>query len=412
MENKSLTKVKCPYKTECPGCSRINLPMIQQVRQKQQQISQVFSRWQLPEPLIKPIIASTQAWGYRTSTKLTLSEDRFGRKIIGLYQRNSKTTADIPSCPVHHPLINRALEVLFGKNREFAPAAFYDERSKKFQPGKLKFITLRLSPDNKSLSALVSHTGVPRELLESWAAQIDLTGTSLYEGRLTPESGSLVIPHRTEFLAGEKTMAYGLPQLGFTFQLTPSVFFQANGPMTESLIKVVCDAVTVSNRGDELNSREPTLLDLYGGFGAFSFALKDHFKHIRVVETNKAAINAALAYQQTDPSSTHVSPHHQTVESFFADHQPHTQKKSVLHSVTHCILNPPRSGLGQTVASLVMDQLPNLERLVYVSCNPDSMVSDLRQILKLKSFRIESVQPIDMFPQTEHLETVVTLSRT
>jgi 23S rRNA (uracil1939-C5)-methyltransferase len=387
--------------------------MIQQVKQKQIQITEVFSRWQQPLPLINPMIPSTQAWGYRTSTKLTLSEDRFGRKVIGLYQRHSKTTADIPSCPVHHPLINRALEALFGRNKEYAPAPFYDERSKKFQPGKLKFITLRLSPDYKSLSALVSHTGVPRELLESWAAQIDLTGTSLYEGRLTPESGSLVIPHRTKFLAGEETMAYGLPHLGLTFPLTPSVFFQANGPMTETLIKVVCDAVTGAKRDDGPSSRELSLLDLYGGFGAFSFALKDRFKHIWVVEANKAAINAALAYQKTDPSSTHVSPNHQTVESFFADHRhpPHLQKKTVLHAVTHCILNPPRSGLGETVISLVMDQLPNLKRLVYVSCNPDSMVKDLKQILKLKTLSIESVQPIDMFPQTEHLETVVTLVR-
>lgn len=437
MNHQKTLHVKCPYKSECPGCARINQPYSQQIRLKHREIVEVFKRLEqsqgISQPVnkigdkrgdklgdklgdqIAPTIASTHIWGYRTSTKLCLDTDRFGRKIIGLYQRHSKIVRDIPTCPVHHPAINKALEMLFGQNREFAPAPFYDHQAKNFQKAKLKFITIRLSPDGKSLALLVSHTGVDRKVLEDWADQVDLTGTSLYEGVLTPEDGSLVIPHRARLLGGDKTMTYRLPSSGLTYQLTPSVFFQANGPMAELFINTVTKAIdgTAGTGTPQGEVSSDCLLDLYGGFGSYSFPLIKRFKQIWIVETNKAAIDAALAYQKSNPSNSNVSVCHQTVESFFADHHKPTThlNSSVGEAITHCIVNPPRAGLGDEVARLVVDRLPQLRRLVYVSCHPESMIKDLRRLLKKGLFKIESIQPIDMFPQTEHVETVVTLVR-
>jgi 23S rRNA (uracil1939-C5)-methyltransferase len=345
---------------------------------------------------VEPIIPSKSPWGYRISTKLVLGEDSFGSRKIGLYQKNSKNIADIPDCPVHHPTINQVIRGLFGSLRDQVPAPFYRHDLRSFQEGKLKFLVIRLNANaqDPSLGMILVHTGVERTELEKWAQQIDLTQVALFEATLSAQDDTLVIPHDIRHLGGEKNMKFSLGN-HITY-LNPSVFFQANGPMTGPFVSLVTDSLAKDTKGFPRY-----LLDLYGGIGSYSFGVGKTFDHTWLVEAHPEAIKAALDRQKRE-GFLNLTALTMTVEQFLKTNVPWDK-------ITDCVVNPPRSGLGKSTAQALALKLKNIKKFVYVSCNPATMVADINHMLERLPLRSLTLQPIDMFPQTEHLECVATL---
>lgn len=399
----SKTHVLCPHKKTCSGCPLLTVAYDQQLVRKTNALVETLrplkehAQRKKIDLKVLPIIPSTTPWGYRISTKLVLGEDSFGSRKIGLFQKNSKKVADIPDCPVHHPTLNRVIRGLFGPQRDQAPAPFYRHDSKSFQAGKLKFLVLRLNPNEKdpSLGIILVHTGVERKALEEWAQEVDLTHVALFEASLTPRDDSLVIPHGIRHLAGEKNMRVSQDEHQVTY-LNPSVFFQANGPMSGPFVSLV----TGSFDQDTVRSNR-NLLDLYGGIGSYSFACKNLFEHTWLVEAHPEAIKAALDRQKRENFSG-LTPLSMSVEQFLKTNPTWDQ-------ITDCVVNPPRSGLGNETAQALAQKLKNIRNFVYVSCHPATMVSDLKGMIPSLKLRSVTVQPIDMFPQTEHLECVAIL---
>jgi len=150
--------------------------------------------------------------------------------------------------------------------------------------------------------------------------------------------------------------------------------------------------------------RGHTLLDLYGGFGAYSWAAAGGFSRIYLVDGNASAIAAAQGHT---PPLAGLTPVHASVEDFFGRHLP----EHAAQEVSHVIVNPPRSGLSPKVTNVLTSKmLPALKELVYVSCNLDTLMRDLRAIIRGSRLRLTSVQSFDMFPQTEHIEVVAKLT--
>jgi len=397
----------CPHRKVCTGCSLIGLTYEQQLFKKTTALKAVLSPlkglWphphdeEFPFPLL-PIIPSSAPWGYRISTKLVLGEDSFGARKIGLFQKNSKILADIPECPVHHPTINKVLRGLFGPTRDDIPAPFYRHDIRSFQPGKLKFIVIRhdASLSHRSLGLILVHTGVDKKLLRHWAEGMDLSDTALYEATLSPHDESLVIPRKMEHLAGQKTMDISLGDQRVSVH--PAVFFQANGPMTATFVNLITQAFKRQPR-----RKGRRLLDLYGGFGSYSFSCKHIFDHIWLVEAHPEAIAAALEQQKRE-KEVPITPLAMTVERFFETDIP-------WETITDCVVNPPRSGLGHEACRALAQKIKAVENFVYVSCNPETMVADLKILSRYLPLTPVSFQPIDMFPQTEHLECVAIFRR-
>jgi 23S rRNA (uracil1939-C5)-methyltransferase len=343
--------------------------------------SRVFQRIQpSPEPL-----------GYRTSTKLVLSEDDFGQRRIGLFERGSKRVVDIPGCPVHHPEINRLLDRMWGPKAPPPPAPFYQHDRRGYQKERCKFVTVRHAPNPGSFAIVLSHTGIPRAALERWAVALKMPHVALYEAALGATDGDLVLPHEALHLAGPREIPFEIG--GRTYHLGPLAFFQANASLTAAFVSKITSGLA----GEEL-------LDLYGGFGAYSFAVMESFRKIHLVDANPHAILAAKEYARTQ-NVRHVIPIVASVEDYLSG------SKVALHPVTHVFVNPPRGGLSPRARQLIIQNLPNLRNFTYVSCNPETLARDLRDLTGKSKMRVDWVAPFDMFPQTPHVETVVRLVR-
>jgi 23S rRNA (uracil-5-)-methyltransferase RumA len=378
---------------ECTGCTALHEPYERQLLRKEE-----FVRDQLGPTLaaaLRQVIPSPAPMGYRTSVKLCLHEDRDGHKTVGLYRAGSRDVAPLRDCPAQAPAINRLIARLFDR-RVRAPARFVTHGSRVFQKGRLKFLTIRCAPaaagaGDGALAVIVAHTGVERAALIAWLAQAGLGGLCAYETRLTPHDGDQVTGRFVDHVSGPERFAF--PLAGRTFEITPASFFQANNSLSAGLIAA---ATAFTAPGD-------LLLDLYGGFGAYSFAAAARFRGLLVVDGNAAAIAAAQRAALTDATPLRA------VQAFCEDYLEKQLAPADAARVTHVIVNPPRGGLSPRVVSkLCRARLPQLRELHYVSCNPKTLARDLR-MLTAQGFRLRDAEPFDMFPQTEHVEVVARL---
>lgn len=390
-------KALCRFYGKCSGCTLQHFPYVKQLHDKNRELRRRFAflteKNGSPDQdaVLKDIVESPEPFAYRISSKLCLHEDETGRRAIGLYQQGSKSVSDIPSCPVHHPALNKLLQKLFPVGFK-APAPFYNHKKKAFQPERFKFLTLRYCPETGAAAAVISHTGVERKVLEAWALSLRLPELCLYESRLSRDDEDLVLSRSVQHLNGPKDFLFHVA--GFTFALNPLAFFQANYSLAPKFVETI-----VENLGGE------TLLDLYGGFGAYSFASAARFKKIYLVETNEHSLAAARS--TADGAGIKIIQTMQgRVETFLAKFS----RGEEAGKVSHIICNPPRGGLSPEVKRLLSQiAWTGLQGLTYVSCHPETLARDLDLLLRQGPFELESIRPFDMFPQTGHVELVVKL---
>ncbi|WP_141731351.1 class I SAM-dependent RNA methyltransferase [Oligoflexus tunisiensis] len=387
-------KAACRFFGKCSGCSLQQFPYVKQLFDKTRAVRLQLGRF-VPagknmEDVIHPIVPSPAEFGYRTSSKLCLHEDELGRRSIGLYARGTKKVVDIPGCPIHHPAINKLIQKLFGPGQPI-PAPFYQHSRRGFQPGRLKFLTIRYSPETDSFGLILSHTGVPRADLEAWAQRLRGLQLSIYESLIQREDEDLVISRDVKFLAGDPVFTYGIE--GRRYALDPMAFFQANSSLVTTFIQHIVEGLS----GDEL-------LDLYGGFGTYTMAAAPAFKKIHLVEANPHATEAAAKVAR-EAGLLQVQCSAAAVEDVLKK----LLRGSASQKITHMIVNPPRGGLSpQVLTALSQSGWQRLQRLHYVSCNMETLQRDL-QVLTRQGFEVESITPFDMFPQTDHVELVAKL---
>ncbi len=390
-------KAPCPHFGKCSGCTLQQFPYVKQLFDKTKSMRREFASFVPPgksvEDIVAATVASPDAFGYRISSKLCLHEDDNGQIAIGLYRQKSKQVLDIPKCPVHHPAIDALIRRLF-RQKTPRPAPFYNHLKRGFQKGRLKFLTVRYSPEADTFGIVLSHTGVEREQLLAWAKRFAKDSLSFYESHLEKDDADLVLSRKVEHLCGPELFRYQLD--GRNFYLDPLAFFQANGLLAPAFIQhIVKDLV-----GD-------TLLDLYGGFGAYAFAARSAFREVHLVEANERAIAAAIETAKAE-AWTGLKSFATPVEDFLQK----TLKEKRTEQFQVAIVNPPRAGISLKASTLLCDpRWKGLKKLHYVSCNWETLRRDLRLLMQKGGFTLTSLTPFDMFPQTDHVELVAKLER-
>ena len=186
------------------------------------------------------------------------------------------------------------------------------------------------------------------------------------------------------FASGQKWYTEKLK--GRTFRVASPSFFQVNTPQSETLIDLVSEYLALT--------KEQTLVDAYAGVGTFASILAPNVKKVFAIEESASAV--------TDASSALLDV--QNVEFLLGK----TEKVlgDIAENIDALILDPPRVGCHPDTLKAVVERRP--PRVAYVSCDPSSLARDL-DILVKGNYQVINVQPVDMFPQTYHVECVVTL---
>jgi len=367
----------CPRYAECGGCDLQHARETAQHRIKEDILAEAAGRARLvcAEGVLQPLLASPLALGYRHRIRLALS----AQGEIGFYQARSNRLVPIHECPVATAKVNTALAELNRSKYLRRAAAFAREIELLHSPADGRVIAL-LRLDNRKRA----DQGLIREFASSLApiAQVLVqAGRRIRPG--APRQPDTVL--RQQF---DRSIC-GQP---FSLSWSPGCFSQVNAYQNSRLIGLVC-RLSGDGRGQRI-------LDLFCGMGNFSVPLGLGQAAVTGIERNRESI--ARARTNVAAAGLH--------DCEFQDIDVAAGLRQCLGAGRHfdcVVLDPPRQGLGKST-SLLLDLAPG--RIISVSCDPATMMRDL-SLLIAGGYKLLSLTPVDMFPQTHHIESVALLEK-
>lgn len=378
----------CKHLPDCDGCPLIELDYTAQLLWKETRVNNHVRRYHaLDQTEVLPVIPSPKQLRYRNSAKLVIG-GRFTAPIIGIYRRESHDILDIADCPLHHPLINRIVAavkrgIIKGK------VPIYHPRSTQ---GLLRYLVVRVAEaENRAMVVLVTARRSYNEL-HHLAAFInkEVPEVAVIVQNINPSSGNVILGTQDFFHTRQTNLEASLD--GIKFLISPRSFFQINSGSAAIIYNLVRNYATLSGR--------ETVLDLYCGIGAISLFLADRAGSVLGIEVVDAAVIDATLNARINRAANCSFETGDVVEQlkWISDQR---------QRVDLVVLNPPRKGCEEAVLRQVVSlQAP---RIIYVSCSPDTLARDL-VTLHAAGYLTAMIQPVDMFPQTTHVESVAVLN--
>jgi 23S rRNA (uracil1939-C5)-methyltransferase len=381
----------CPYVPRCGGCRLQHMDYEAQLAAKARQVADHLERIAFLDPgLVLEPDPAVEAFGYRNKMEYSAAPGPDGGLRLGFHARGRwDEVIDVDPCLLATPLGNALRESV----REWAVAeglAPYDQRA---QTGLLRHVVVREGiATGQALVTVVTAAG--------GGDAVDRLGPALASRH--PELVGLV--HAVN--DGVAEVASGLPSRvawgrgwleerirGVTLRLSPGAFFQTNTRTAEVLYARVAEAAELS--GGEV------LFDLFGGVGGIGIPLAGPAREVIGVEIDPRASEDAKANAERNGIG-HYRALCGDVGKLLRDRRDELPPADVV------IVDPPRAGLqGRAVRRMLEIGAPTL---VYVSCNPSTFAADARLLVE-GGYRLEWMRPVDMFPQTPHIEAVARLTR-
>ena len=393
---------RCSHFTICGGCRWQHLPYDFQLQQKQQQVTDALERIAKVElPPVTPIIGSDNIWNYRNKMEYTFSnkcwltreqldsgEEFSDRNALGFHIPGAfDKVLDIKECHLQDSLGDRIRLFVreYGLKHGYT---FYDLRA---QTGLLRTLMIRIASTGEVMVVVVfgenNQTAID-DILEAIAVKF-------------PEITSLHYVVNTkcnDTISDQEIIVYsGKPYIeeemeGLRFRIGPKSFYQTNSPQAYKLYSVARDYAEL--KGDEL------VYDLYTGTGTIANFVARNCRHVIGIEYVPEAIEDAKI-NATVNGLANTEFYAGDMKDILTDEFIALQGRPDV-----MIIDPPRAGMHQDVVDVILRALPH--RLVYVSCNPATQARDLA--LLDTHYKVDAVQPVDMFPHTQHVESVVKLT--
>ncbi|MCQ6281142.1 23S rRNA (uracil(1939)-C(5))-methyltransferase RlmD [Bacillus sp. EB600] len=378
-------KPLCPVYDICGGCQLQHLRYDQQLKEKRDIVIQSLERHtklKVDQLDIRATIGMDEPWGYRNKSSFQVAEKN-GKVLAGLYGINSHELIDIDNCAVQH---SQTTEVTVKVKRilEDLNIPIYNEKTKQ---GIVRTIVTRVGVQTGELQVVIitSQKELPKTEILVEEIQKQLPNVKSIVQNINGQKTSLIFGEETKALAGKEFIQETLGDL--SFELSARTFFQLNPLQTVVLYNEVKKAAGLT--GDE------KVVDAYCGVGTIGLWLADQAGEIRGMDVIPESIADAKKN-----AKRHGFSNTKYVPGKAEEILPKWVKKGWKPDVI--VVDPPRTGLDHQLIQTILEVEP--KKLIYVSCNPSTLAKDLQALSK--KFDVKYIQPVDMFPQTAHVECV------
>lgn len=384
-----VNNIACRHWPACDACSLLHLTYTAQLAWKEKLVVSQFRRHgELAQVVFKDILPSPSPMAYRNSAKLVIG-GKAAHPVIGIYRRNSHEVMDLADCQLHHPLINRIIAAVKegirkGKVQVYNPAS---------EMGLLRYLVVRVAEaEAKAMVVFVTAQRNFNEIhhLGRFLQQAVPEVTSVWQN-VNASSGNVIFGHQSHLVSGDKSLTTSLD--GRRYYLSPRSFFQVNSGGAALIYQ------QVRNMGG-LTGKE-SVLDCYCGIGGIALTLAKDAGSVLGLEVVDSAVADARENARLN-GLRNCSFEAGDVGRLLQELREEDTQIDLL------ILNPPRKGCEEQVLKEITALAP--ERVIYVSCSPATLARDLAWLAR-NGYRPREVQPVDMFPQTCHVENVALLTR-
>lgn len=378
-------QIICPYRKKCGGCQLWNMSYEEQLSFKQVKVIKLLGKFHH----VSEIIGMDEPYHYRNKVQAAFGTARNGRIISGIFQSASHRIVPVSQCLTE----DKKADEIISSVRELLPSFKLSAYNEDTHRGFLRHVLVKRGfKSGEIMVVLVGGTNVfpkKKDFVKALLKRHPEITTVVFN--VNDRKTSLVLGERQEVLYGTGKITEQL--LGCKFRISPKSFYQINPTQTEVLYTKALEMADLK-KTDEL-------LDAYCGIGTIGLIAAGRVKTVIGVELNKDAIKDARENAKLNGIKN--------AEFYLADAGEFMlNRKAQGKRANVVIMDPPRAGASKQFLSCLVSAEP--ERIVYISCNPETQKRDLFYLVK-NGYKVKKIQPVDMFPHTEHIETVVLLQK-
>ena len=380
----------CPFTHQCGGCQIQHISYQEQLKIKGKKVQDHLERiGGLKDIQVHPVLGMEDPYYYRNKGLFPVGMEN-GEVQIGFFVSRTHRIIDMDKCYIQHPITEKVIELLRKFIKEYS-ISVYDEKE---HIGLLRHILVRTSWHTKEVLVCLVINGKEFPHAEALIKQLRqisyLVGIVL---NINEERTNVVLGEEIQVLWGRDYIVDSIGEL--QFHISPLSFFQVNPVQTKVLYNKALEYAQLT--GKEI------VWDAYCGIGTISLFLAKQAKYVYGVEFVEAAINNARENAKLNQI--------ENVEFFVGKAEEVIPKKLKEEGIKAdvIVVDPPRKGCDVVLLDAMIEMNP--KRIVYVSCDSATLARDLKYLVEKGKYKVHEVQPVDMFPNTVHVESCVLITR-
>ncbi len=380
----------CDIASECGGCSLQHLSYQSQVLIKRNYLYNKLEQIGINKSILLPIkVDSNFMYGYRNKAVIPVKRMPNGRLTMGYYRSRSHEIIDLNHCQILDKRLDKLIPII---KQDLENSQLHADPDLIFKDS-LRHIGIRIGVRTGEIlitficgsNSIIGLYDIAKSWFNRWP---NLMGVTL---NIQPQRNNILFGSNTIVLQGKDFIREYFCDLHFNISSTN--FFQVNINLAEYITRLICSWF---QKEHNINN----IVDCYCGIGTISLPLASCGFNVKGIEVNKHSVMQA----RKNSSLNNI----QNIEFIYGD------VAELLKKFIPCsqaiVLDPPRKGLSNEVINTILKHRPN--KIAYLSCNHLTLTRDLRSLISTSLYKIESVHPIDFFPQTMHLECLVLISIT
>lgn len=379
-------KAPCPVYNECGGCQLQHIDYQKELEFKKNNIKQLINRIaEIKDFKLMDVLAADDNFRYRNKAQFPLKINENDQITAGFYKRGSHDIVPNHDCLIQHPLINRILRITLEELNKFQ-LSIYNEDSLQ---GLLRHLVIRVgSCTNQALLVMVTNGDdfidknlIARTLMRKIP---ELKGVVQ---NINNENTNVIFGKKDLLLAGENKITEYIGKTAYL--VSARSFFQVNTMQAKKLYDTAAEYLG--------NDRSFKIIDAFSGTGSIALYLADKAEKIYAIESLESAVKDA----EENAKLNNVN-NIEFKKGMVEEKLPELLEKEKIESV---IFDPPRKGLDEKTVNLLLSS--SIEKIIYISCNPATQARDLKKLKE--KYQLVKIQPVDLFPQTYHIESVALL---
>ena len=392
MSSSDRIRPRCIVADKCGGCQWQHVNWEHQLLSKRQQVIQSLQRiGSLPAMQVQQTLHTAEDLHYRNKATYPLGISTTGNLQAGYYRKNSHKIVNLNQCPVQDSRLNLLLKEIKQDIQQQGWSIYDETNQTNSNQARLRHLSLRIGyHTGEILVTLVATDNKVPGLIEQakiWISRYpNLVGVCL---NINPDQTNIIFGHQTHTIVGKPYLKeiFG----GLEFRILSNTFFQVNTAAAELLLNKIIQILNL--QGHEI------LVDAYCGIGTFTLPLAKKVKQAIGIEVHPASIIQAKQNAEINQIAN--------VDFYTGKVENYLQKLNILADIV--LLDPPRKGCDRQVIETLLNLQP--PKIVYVSCKPATLARDLKLLCSSGIYKPQLIQPIDFFPQTSHIESLVLLQR-
>ncbi|MDS3979408.1 23S rRNA (uracil(1939)-C(5))-methyltransferase RlmD [Staphylococcus capitis] len=391
VKNKSKDRVEppCVYYYKCGGCQLQHMTYQAQLNMKKEQVVNLFHRkGPFEDTPIQPTLGMEQPWRYRNKSQIPVGKDKDNKAIMGFYRQRSHDIIVMDSCLIqdeqHQNIMNYVKHWFNELNM-----SIYDEKNKR---GLMRHLVIRTGYHTDEIMVIFVTNGKKFKNANVLVQKLisEFPNITSIKQNINDTHSNVIMGPQSVTLYGKDKIVDELSEV--TFNISDQSFYQINSAQTEKLYQKAIDYAQLT--GEEI------VLDTYCGIGTIGLYMAPQAKHVYGVEVVPSAIKDAQE-NATKNQLNNTTFECGKAEDVILEWKAQGIKPDVV------MVDPPRKGCDETFIKTLLKLNP--KRIVYISCNPSTQQRDAQ--LLSDNYHLVEITPVDMFPQTTHIETVALFER-